>query len=81
MVAALMVAMLALPAAANHDHQLHNPGGCTTIPVSHQDHSAGAPGRKFHGAAHIGSETKLVGGKYVLGKGNSVVHVAGGACP
>ena len=76
---AVFVLALAGPALAHHDHQLHNPGGCHTIPVGHQDHAT-STGNMFHGAAHKGAATELVSGKYVLGQGNSVVWVDGNAC-
>lgn len=83
---ALMVGMLAGPALAHHDHQLNNPSGCHTVPVSHQDHSDSPDrkdsGNKFHGAAHKGAATERdEEGKDRLGKGNSRVTVDGGACP
>lgn len=82
--ASLVVVAMAGPASANHDHQLHNPGGCHTIAVSHQAHGTDDPGNKFHGAAHIGAATEphvTIPGAYVLGQGNSLVFVKGGACP
>lgn len=78
---ALTVGLLAGPAMADHDHQVNNPSGCHTVPVGHQEHSAEDPGRKFHGAAHKGSATEPdEDGRDRLGKGNSQVWVAGGAC-
>lgn len=82
-VASLLAIPMAGPALANHDHQLHNPSGCHTIPVSHQAHGATDPGNKFHGAAHVGAATAphpTIVGAFVLGQGNSVVYVKGGAC-
>lgn len=79
----LALGMLAAPAAANHDHILVNPSGCVTIKVGHQDHAAWDagehPGRKFHGAAHVGAATEgtVEGGVGTLGRGNSGNKVAG----
>jgi hypothetical protein len=79
----LALGMMAVPAAAHHDHILVNPSGCVTIPVGHQDHAAWDagthPGRKFHGAAHVGSATEgtVVDGVGTLGRGNSGTEVAG----
>lgn len=80
--AATILLALAGPASANHDHQLHNPGGCVTVPVAHQDHGLTDPGNKFHGAAHKGAATSQdpVTGHWVLGQGNSPVWVDGGSC-
>lgn len=75
--ASLLALGVAGPAAADHDHQLHNPSGCHTVPVSHQDHGADDPGRKFHGGAHKGPSVDEDGR---LGNGHSQVTVAGGAC-
>lgn len=80
--ATLAVGLMAGPALANHDHQLNNPGGCHTVPVSHQAHGEEDPGRKFHGAAHKGAATEQgEDGRWYLGQGNSPVWVDGGACP
>lgn len=77
--AAGMLATTALPAAANHDHIIVTPGGCHTIPVSHQAHGGDDPGRKFHGGAHVGAAAgdAVERGVATLGKGNSQVKVAG----
>lgn len=78
---ALAVGMFAGPALASHDHQLNNPSGCHTVPVSHQDHQASDPGNKFHGSAHKGPATEQnADGDWILGQGNSRVSVDGGAC-
>jgi hypothetical protein len=79
------LALLAGPAAADHDHHLITPvGRCVTIPVAHQDHAPGTswePGSQqgayFHSGVHIGATDES---NRVLGKGNSRVHVFGGAC-
>ena len=79
----LALGLVAVPAAADHDHILVNPSGCVTIPVAHQDHAAWDagthPGRKFHGAAHVGAATEgaVVAGVGTLGRGNSDIEVAG----
>lgn len=80
--ALMMVGLTAGPAMAHHDHKLTNPGGCHTIPVGHQAHTGDDPGNKFHGAAHAGAATEgaFVDGVGTLGRGNSRVTVAGGAC-
>lgn len=74
---ALAFGLMAGPALAGHDHQLHNPSGCHTVPVGHQAHGDDEPGRKFHGGAHKGPATADDG---TLGNGNSQVRVAGGSC-
>lgn len=78
-----VTSLVAGSASAHHDHQLHNPAGCTTINVSHQSHTVNDPGRKFHGAAHVGAavEYDAASGVGVLGKGNSPVWVKGSPCP
>lgn len=80
--ATLMFALMAVPAIAHHDHQLHNPSGCVTIPVSHQDHASGI-GNKVHNAIHVGTAVSYdpATGIGTLGQGNSNVWVKGAACP
>lgn|GEM_PF-5854486 len=71
---AVLFAGTAVPAFASHDHHLDTPGGCTTIPVWHQEHGLGDPGKKVHGGLHTG-----VPGTFAFGQAG-VVSVAGGAC-